>query len=62
MKTVKKVLKQVGNRVRKTKQSIVESPEELRWRMIDLCEKPFVIDLDIREDEILEDLQSRNDN
>ena len=62
MKTVKKVLKQVGNRVRKTKESIAESHEELRWRMIDLCEKPFVIDLDIREDEILEDLQSRNDN
>ena len=62
MKTVKQVLKQVGNRVRKTKESIAESREELRWRMIDLCEKPFVIDLDIQEDEILEDLQSRNDN
>ena len=62
MKTVKQVLKQVGNRVRKTKESIVESREELRWRMIDLCEKPFVMDFDIKEEEIIDELQSRNDN
>ena len=62
MKTVKQVIKQVGNRVRKTKQSIVESREELRWRMIDLCEKPFIMDFDIKEEEIIDELQSRNDN
>lgn len=62
MKTVKQVLKQVGNRVRKTKESIVESREELRWRMIDLCEKPFVMDFDLKEEEIIDELQSRNDN
>ena len=62
MKTVKQVIKQVGNRVRKTKQSIAESREELRWRMIDLCEKPFIMDFDIKEEEILDELQSRNDN
>ena len=62
MKTVKQVLKQVGNRVRKTKESIVESREELRWRMIDLCEKPFVMDFDFKEEEIIDELQSRNDN
>jgi len=62
LKTVKQVLKQVGNRVRKTKESIVESREELRWRMIDLCEKPFVMDFDFKEEEIIDELQSRNDN
>lgn len=62
MKTVKQVIKQVGNRVRKTKQSIAESREELRWRMIDLCEKPFIMDFDIKEEEIIDELQSRNDN
>ena len=61
MKTVKQVIKQVGNRVRKTKQSIAESREELRWRMIDLCEKPFIMDFDIKEEEIIDELQSRND-
>ena len=62
MKTVKEVLKSVGNRVRKRSQSIVDSREELRWRMIDLCEKPFIMDFDIKEEEIIDELQSRNDN
>ena len=62
MKTVKQVLKQVGNRVRKTKETIAESREELRWSMIDLCEKPFVMDFDLKEEEIIDELQSRNDN
>lgn len=62
MKTFKEVLKSVGNKVRKTSQSIADSQEELKWRMIDLCEKPFVMDLDITEEEILDELQSRNDN
>ena len=62
MKTVKEVLKSVGNRVCKTSQSIVDSREELRWRMIDLCEKPFIMDFDIKEEEIIDELQSRNDN
>ena len=62
MKTIKEVLKSVGNKVRKTRQSIVESRDELRWRMIDLCEKPFVMDFDLSEEEIIDELQSRNDN
>ncbi len=62
MKQFKQVIKSVGNRVRKTKQSIVDSREELRWRMIDLCEKPFIMDFDIKEEEIIDELQSRNDN
>ena len=62
MKTVKQVLKSVGNKVRKTSQSIADSQEELKWRMIDLCEKQFIMDYDIKEEEILDELQSRNDN
>tara|TARA_Y100001954_G_C15591644_1_gene493531 strand:+ start:319 stop:507 length:189 start_codon:yes stop_codon:yes gene_type:complete len=62
VKQFKQVIKSVGNRVRKTKQSIVDSREELRWRMIDLCEKPFIMDFDIKEEEIIDELQSRNDN
>jgi len=62
VKTVKQVLKSVGNKVRKTSQSIADSQEGLKWRMIDLCEKPFIMDFDIKEEEIIDELQSRNDN
>ena len=62
MKTFKEVLKSVGNKVRKTSQSIADSQDELKWRMIDLCEKPLIMDFDIKEEEIIDELQSRNDN